>query len=163
MINEIIDSGDYITKKFFEPQTHINDRWFKYYSDFEKMYQCVPKIIEYSQHSITMTKLDAITIDDFFWSRNNHLDCQSIIDTTEKVVEVYHHFLSFSSINKISFMHQDIHIRNVMITPENHIYFIDPESIKTNINEFNSFAQFLLKLSTTYSRVHRYSSHYREF
>lgn len=153
MSNEIIDTGDCIIKKFYSPQIHLDNKWFKLYKEFYTLFGNVPEIIECSPYSIAMEKIDGITLHEWLYEGENQPTPHQVMQITEQVLEACHSFVSFSVLKHTPFMHLDMHPRNIILRPDDTICFIDPDSIEIDFKEFNNIGEFFINLSSAYTRI----------
>lgn len=130
---KVIKKNNRVIKQFHTPHEHITDEWFDAYSLYEKTYQNVVKVHEYSPECIVMEYVHGKEIDlDQYWHAKEY---------SYDLYKKFHHLLEqlsnfdaqfheFAIQYKKAFYHHDCGHGNMILTADNKIMLIDPDAFK---------------------------------
>jgi predicted Ser/Thr protein kinase len=116
--NILLKPGKYVMKL---PHEYIEFYDVKYLNkvDLFSKYGLIPKIYAYNKNFVIMKFIEGDNLRSIFnsFTRQEKID---IVNDIEKIIKIYH---------KLKFVHGDLTIGNVLITPSKKLYIIDPDPL----------------------------------
>jgi len=119
---------DCVIKTFVDKK--ISDEWFKTYTCFTVDKPIYTKVIEYTDHTLVMEKLDIwMPVNKYLKSKKITLDRQLCLNILSTYFQVITDCVEYSkNLSKDYWTHDDLTIDNFVITNDNKIKLIDPDS-----------------------------------
>lgn len=116
--NTLLKPGKYVIKLPHEYIEFYDVKYLNKVNLFSK-YGLIPKIYVYNKNFIIMKFIEGDNLYDVFntFTRQEKID---IVNDIEKIIKIYH---------KLKFVHGDLTIANVLITPSRKLYIIDPDPL----------------------------------
>jgi len=130
---KVIKKNNKVIKQFHTPQEHITDEWFDAYSLYEKTYQNVVKVYEYSPECIVMEYIRGkeIDLDQYWYAKEYSYDLyKKFHHLLEQLSKFDTQFHEFAIQYKKAFYHRDCGHGNMILTADNKIMLIDPDSFR---------------------------------
>lgn len=127
----VTKTGNKVIKQFHTPHEHITDEWFDAYSLYQKTYQNVVEVYEYSPEYIVMEYVEGseINLDEYWYikeqSRDSYIKFHELLKQLSNFDFQFHEFaINYGK----AFYHRDCGHGNMILTNENKIILIDPDA-----------------------------------
>lgn len=149
----VIKDGNRVVKEFYVPCNHLNEEWLEIYDRYRMRYNNTVKVYEYSNDHIVMDYVEGELLNnDNFWNAKeySHFLFVKFHYIQQQLADFRRTFYEFATMNTFAFYHVDAGHGNMLVTKDDKIMLIDPDSFMFDDFVDNDRLQQLSKIENKY-------------